>query len=313
MGRRSLKNEVTTHIVQVQRKAFYNDLSDYSNEKASNVDIKNVVTNVTSNSNNDIDVSNSNTDNSDEMTLLEKLHQIYANSELDLGQILCSADRNSEVYASALYEKARRSEISEEELRRELENILVYGLLYTDMDEEEWNACFGKLQGTIAFDENVCEYYYPLARYVHEKECNMEHHPDMEGMDNITCDYLSEKARDVQKQRSFIDYVMCMVYNSESEELIKPFEALCEACDDDYEAMIEELRVMYEMQQVPRCLTEEEISYFKIMGKTVSEDNIFSVYGKLAIFVHLLDCDFEHYVDECDVHKCKGLEKSFES
>lgn len=227
----------------------------------------------------------------------EKLPQNDANT---------SSDNKENI--DKLCEKIKNSNISDEDLRRELNNILVYRVLCTDMSDEEWNELFGNLQRTLPETCNAVEYYYPLATYLHQQECLMEHSTDSDGV--LTCNTIMDEVLKIQKEWEYMSYISEMVYSSLDNDVITSFDRLCNSCNDIIKAM-DEMKVLYEYMQVPRCLSEEELmANFSTLQGTVTEyENIFEVYRKLAIFMHLLDCDYEHYVDECDVHICKGLEK----
>lgn len=264
------------------------------------------------NQNTDNSIVNS-TDNINEQDILEKLHQIYTSTGLEVDQILKSKERNSIVYISALYEKTRIFGISRENLLRELDNVLTYSLLYTDMGEEEWEECFGNLQSTLPYDINPLEYYYPLALYIHELNCSLEHKPDDLVGEAITCDVLNGKADKLRDERSFNRYVLDMLESSGETELLEQYTRIC--ASNNPEEILAELDMLYLYSQVPRCIPDDEyLATFSALDSTVSEyENIFELYKRLSIFIHLLNCDFEHYVDECDVHVCKQLMKLYEN
>ena len=79
--------------------------------------------------------------------------------------------------AGALYAKLKANFISDDIIRNELRNIIVCGSNATCVSEETWIALFGNLDRTISMYDNVVDYYYPLAKYVHLQECDLEHEP----------------------------------------------------------------------------------------------------------------------------------------
>lgn len=294
----------TTHIIQLEERGSYNSLLEESNVREYSTG------NEETSSNENVETTS--IDNSNELTVLEKLHQLYTTSGQPLEQILSATDKSSEIYISALYEKTRINDISEEDLRKELDNILLFSLLYTDMSDEEWQLYFGHLQSTISYEENALEYYYPLAAYLHTLECDLIHEPDDIDESRIKCNDLVTRSSELISTRSYASYVIEMLSASNETELLNQFNNLCNVSENP-DAVLNELYMLYLYSQTPMCLSDEEYyGTFKILSSTVSEyENIFEVYKKLSIFIHLLDCDFEHTVDECDVHVCKGLIKEY--
>lgn len=179
------------------------------------------------------------------------------------------------------------------------------------MSDEEWKSLFGNLQDTINEYENVVFYYYPLALYLHRKECSLEHRPSEYDDNLIVCDDISTRFATLQEEMSYGNYVKEMLEASNEQKLLEQFNKLCSLGNSD--DVLNELSLLYMYSQVPRCIPDEEyFGLFKILSGSVTEyENIFEVYQDLARFIHLLSCDFEHEVDEYGVHICQGLKKIY--
>ena len=104
-----------------------------------------------------------------------RLARVFKESGKSVDNILNNEDISSELYASALYNKLRICNIPDDVIRNELDNIIIYGSNATCMSEEQWNRLFGNLGNTISIYDNVVDYYYPLAKYVHLYNCDLEH------------------------------------------------------------------------------------------------------------------------------------------
>ena len=248
----------------------------------------------------------------EEKNVFEKLQQIYLNSNRDINEILENEERTSEIYASALYSKLKNAGLSDEIIRKEIDNILTFSLTFTDTTEEEWISLFGNLLSTISEYDNVMDYYYPLAIYIHKNECNLEHSECEYDSTRVTCVTLEEMAQKAFSEIPYADYVIEMILASNDEKVISQYNRIINAGVNFDDALVE-LNSIYELSQVPMCIDEDAWNeLFKNLLTTVGEyDNVFEVYGDLAYYVHLLGCDFDHYTDEYGVNVCEGMKLEY--
>lgn len=248
----------------------------------------------------------------EEKNVFEKLQQIYLSSNRNFNEILESEDKSSPVYVSALYEKLINANLNEDVIKQELNNILAYSLTFTDMDNETWMDLFGNLVGTVGEYDNVMDYYYPLAIYVHKSECELEHSPHEFDESRLTCTVLEEMNSHAFTDCSYVDYVISMIEASEDANIINQYNKIVSS-GISFEIALDELNSIYSLSQVPMCIDEETWNeLFKHLLTTVNEyDNVFEVYGDLAYYVHLLGCDFEHYTDEYGVNVCEGMKLEY--
>lgn len=248
----------------------------------------------------------------EEKNVFEKLQQIYLSSNRNFNEILESEDKSEPVYASALYVKLKEAGLNNEDIKTELDNILAFSLTFTDMDEETWESLFGKLLPTIDEFENVMDYYYPLAIYVHLNECDLEHTPHEFDESRLTCAALEEINSQAFVSYSNSDYIVEMIKSSQDEELIAQYNRIV-SVGVDFDVALTELYNIYVLSQTPMCIDEDIYNeLFKNLIITVGEyDNVFEVYNKLACYVHELNCDYEHYVDEYGTNVCEGMKLEY--
>lgn len=248
----------------------------------------------------------------EEKNVFEKLQQIYLSSNININEILGSEDKKSEIYASALYAKLKSAGLSDEIIREEIDNILTFSLTFTDMSDEEWKMLFGNLNSTISGYDNVMDYYYPLAIYIHKNECDLEHSECEYDSTRVTCATLEEMAKNAFGEVPYIDYVVDMIKASEDEKIISQYNRIINSGVNFEEALVE-LNNIYSLSQVPMCIDEDVWNeLFKNLLTTVGEyDNVFEVYGDLAYYIHLLSCDFTHYTDEYGVNVCEGMKLEY--
>lgn len=248
----------------------------------------------------------------EEKNVFEKLQQIYLSSNRNFNEILESEDKKESIYASALYAKLKEAGLNDEDIKTELDNILAFSLTFTDMDEETWVSLFGKLLPTIDEFENVMDYYYPLAIYVHLNECELEHTPHEYDESRLTCTALEEINSQAFVSYSNSDYIVEMIKASGDKELIAQYNRIVNV-GVDFDVALTELSNIYILSQTPMCIEENLYNeLFSNLIITVGEyDNVFEVYNKLASYVHALNCDYEHYVDEYGVNVCEGLKLEY--
>lgn len=147
---------------------------------------------------------------------------------------------------------------------------------------------FGNLLSTISEYDNVMDYYYPLAIYVHESECNLEHSLDDLG-DRVMCSSLQESNEEMMAHLDNINYVVSNIYASEDEEAIKLLDRIIGSDANFYEAL-DELEMVYELTLNPTDFDNQTWNaLFKNLLMTVAEDeNVCEVYYYLANRIHNL-------------------------
>ena len=243
-----------------------------------------------------------------EINEFTKLLTIFDNSKLNVDAIFNMEDRDSILYVSALLAKLRDAGISEDIIKEELNNILVYGTTATCMSEEEWNRLFGNLSKTISIYDNVLDYYYPLAKYLHLSSCELEHSPLFFDEYRITCDKIQEIYNIYNPEVDIEDYFREMVSLSSDIRMINQLNELINS-EIDFEVLLCELENVYTYSMIPRCIPEEE--WNKAFGNLLKfidcHENVCMYYYDLAFYIHELWCDFEHNLNqfgryECDVN-----------
>ncbi len=238
-----------------------------------------------------------------------KLDKIYKESGLDVETILRTEDRSSTLYVAALYNKLKICSIPEEIIRTELSNIIIYGSNATCMSDREWNRLFGNLGSTVSMYDNVVDYYYPLAKYVHLYSCNLEHSPLFFDEYRIICKDIQDKYNVLNPEIDIRQYFTEMVNATNDNLLIEKFNRLLNS-GIDLETLLCELENVYFYSQIPTGMDEEDWNLcFGNLEKTVDEyENVCMYYYDLAYYLHGLWCDFDHNLNEfgkyeCDVYK----------
>lgn len=247
-----------------------------------------------------------------ETDVFSRLDKMYESAGKDFNELLSIEDKFSELYASGLYAKLKSVGLSDEVIREEIDNILAFSLTFTDMDDQTWLRLFGNMESTISEYDNVIDYYYPLAIYVHKNECELSHTAHEFDEERMTCATLEEMAENAITMLPSIDYVIEMIKASEDEQVISEYKRI-EAAGLDFNAVLGELNNMYILSQTPMCIDDEVYKeLFSNLLTTVGEyDNVFVVYGELANYVHALNCDYEHSVDEYGVNVCEGIKLEY--
>ena len=240
-----------------------------------------------------------------EKSEFEKLYDIYIASGKSLEEVLNINDVNSELYISGLYVKLKSAGISDDVIKRELNNIMMFGYSYTDTTEEVWLNMFGNIISTVSYEQNIMDYYYPLAKYIHLKECELEHKSEY-GDGRITCNTLQDEYNNNFHEITYLEYVTDMVYATEDVVLTESLQRIINS-NVDGEACLYELETVYTMARIPMCVPEELWNnQFKNLLQTVSnEENVCEVYYKLACYIHMLLCDYEHSITEFGTVECE--------
>lgn len=236
---------------------------------------------------------------------LDVLSKLFDESNNDINTILSVSDRNSDLYASALYAKAKSYSLSDDVILRELENIICFGTQATCVDEYTWYELFGNLVGTISEYDNVVDYYYPLASYIHRYSCTLSHEPLFFDENRIVCDEILRMYEEKNPTIDYVSYVKDMVYSSEDNNLIDKLNRILSS-NVDKESAIFELDSVYYLSMFPTDLSEELWNqlFGNLMSTISSDENVCSVYYDLACYVHTLFCDLEHTISNDGIYEC---------
>ena len=208
-----------------------------------------------------------------------------------------------------LYDNLISHNIAVTEINRELNNVLLAHLVPTDIPEQTWDIMFNNLMKTVSGDVNVVEYYYPLALYKHVNECELEHTYNVDG--TIQCSDMVTSLQNYQVE-SFENYVIRRV---EEMEITTIKDALHRILGYGYSIndVKGELDIIYKVCTVPMGVDETfwYQSFSKLL-ETVNEfENVCGIYYDLANFIHQIECEYPHYINEFGMTECqkvKGLE-----
>lgn len=233
------------------------------------------------------------------------LELIFKNSGRTLSDVLSDDDRFTDLYASALYSKAKSCSLSDEVILEELENVICYGTQAMCVDEETWYKLFGNLLGTISEYDNVVDYYYPLASFIHKYDCSLIHKPLFFDENRITCDRIEELYNVKNPSIDIVPYVKELVYATSDNEMINKFNMIINS-GVNVENALYELENVYYFSSVPTDLSEELWnSLFSTLMNTVDEDEkVCTIYYDLACYVHSLFCDLGHIRNEYGKTEC---------
>ena len=236
-----------------------------------------------------------------------KLYKLYLDSGIDYEIILAMEERGTDLYAAALYAKLKANFVSDDIIRNELRNIIVCGSNATCVSEEVWIALFGNLDRTVSMYENVVDYYYPLAKYVHLQNCNLEHEPIFFDEFRINCSDITKTYNEWHPEVNIDDYFRDMVLASQDDNLISKFNQI-RSSGLPIEVILTELEYVYSLSMIPRCMCEEDwLMCFGNIEKTIAPtENVCMYYYDLAFYVHSLMCDLEHNLNEFDRYSCEA-------
>lgn len=197
--------------------------------------------------------------------------------------------------------------ISNVEVQRELNNILMSRMVSTDIDEQTWHIMFSNLMKTIPSDVNVIDYYYPLALYMHVEKCELDHSTNIDGV--VTCSNLNEKFSNYNVE-SYQDYVVRRVNELNINSMKN---ALYRILGYGYsiQEVKHELENVYSFCTTPTCVNEEIwfMSFTKLLNTVNEYENVCEVYYDLANLLHQIECDYEHYINEFGMTECNAVKK----
>ncbi len=234
-----------------------------------------------------------------------KLMTLYEQNDESYEQIILEGDRNSDIYASALYAKLKSNSLDDSVIVSELENVICFGTQAMCVSEEVWYSSFGNLLGTITEFDNVVDYYYPLAKYLHLNSCNLEHNTLFFDEYRVTCSNLENMLNSKMPQIDYKSFIVEMVEASNDEKLIFQLNKIINS-DVNFDDALNELENVYQCAQIPTDLSEELwLMLFGNLMKTInSDENVCDFYYDLACYVHLVLCELQHDVNEFGKYEC---------
>lgn len=234
---------------------------------------------------------------------------VYNGQEVLDGLKRISKEKNKEnisdelIVASDLYMKLVNSGIEDNDILRELDNMVVLGTTYTDFNSLSWHYLFGNLNSTISEYDNVYDVYYPLASVVHRYSCVHNHNTDEFG--RISCELLTEKLWDDVADISLKKYLKDKVLETGNDVMILAFHRLVES-DISFDLLLEELNNLYTFATIPTELDEENWNnLFGNLNSTLKDGEVlYDLYYDLALYFHETYCKYDHYYNECEVVTC---------
>ena len=229
----------------------------------------------------------------------------FNSSNMSVEEILSTVNKGDSLYASALYTKLKNYFLTDDVILQELENVVCFGTQATCVSEDMWNNLFGNLLGTISEYDNVIDYYYPLALYIHLHSCELEHDKVFFDETRVTCTNLENLLNEKVPSFDYKSYIIEMVETSDSDILKVQLNTILNS-GVDFDDAINELEYVYQFSMVPTDLSEELWNMlFGTLMKTIDENsNVCSEYYDLAYYVHSLWCDFEHNMNEYERYEC---------
>ena len=139
-----------------------------------------------------------------------------------------------------------------------------------------------------------------------------EEHEVVEG--RIKCNTISENLMAMNDNLLFANYIVENVLAMDDSAPIKQALLRIIYSKEDTATCIYELEYIYKLGMIPRCASEEEWALISHLDATTEEmENPFEVYYDLAIFVHTLHHDEEHYQNEFGQWECESVRKEMES
>ncbi len=234
-----------------------------------------------------------------------KLMALYEQAEMSYEQIILEEDRDSDIYASALYAKLKSNSLDDSIIISELENVICFGTQGTCVSEDVWYSSFGNLLGTISEFDNVVDYYYPLAKYLHLNSCSLEHETLFFDEFRVTCSNLETALNLKLPQFDYKSFIIEMIEATDDEKLILQLNTIINS-EVNFDDALNELENVYQCAQLPTDLSDEFWNMlFGNLMKTVSpEENVCIFYYDLAYYVHSLWCELHHDVNDFGMYEC---------
>lgn len=226
--------------------------------------------------------------------ILDKLEEYYHQCGIPYLDILTkSKDKtiNNELYIAALYMKLKDlGYYTKDTIISELERI------YLDIT-------LPNQEGTVFFN-----YYYPLASFVHQHSCDANH--KLEEYDVLSCDKINE----VSETKALKDKIEYCLTTAPFKEFISVYNRF--KYKPNFNDYLYELETLYAFGSIPTDYHDEEIwnYYFLNLNSTlIGRENLYDVYYKFAIFVHKLNCEYEHKRNEYGATTCNEVKLIFDS
>ena len=241
----------------------------------------------------------------DEKRTLELVDDISIDLD-EFEDIKYDEDQTSMKHIRKLYNYVRKYPIKIDSLLEELENILMAKQVSLSEFDYYKNTLFNHLSWIYPEEEGLVDFYYPLAKYMHEQYCSLEHTEE----DVIFyCPSIDERIDRLNETTLLNGVLVEEVEASDDEELKSELNRILRS--NRYDECLTELEDLYLLSMVPQCLEEEDIAeIFPALLETVGErENIFEVYYDLAVYRHMMKCDEEHTLNEFGRYECETGKK----
>ena len=241
----------------------------------------------------------------DEKRTLELVDDISIDLD-EFEDIKYDEDQTSMKHIRKLYNYVRKYPIKIDSLLEELENILMAKQVSLSEFDYYKNTLFNHLSWIYPEEEGLVDFYYPLAKYMHEQYCSLEH-TEEDGI--LHCPSIDERIDRLNETTLLNGVLVEEVEASDDEELKSELNRILRS--NRYDECLTELEDLYLLSMVPQCLEEEDIAeIFPALLETVGErENIFEVYYDLAVYRHMMKCDEEHTLNEFGRYECETGKK----
>lgn len=204
-----------------------------------------------------------------------------------------------------LYNQIMSSDYPLDDIDRELNNILLVKLSNMKVTENDKNVLFHTLSMIVDDGVNVVDHFYPLAKYVHLQNCEQEHM--INNSSEVECDVLNRDMKCI-KLESFSEYVTRRAHETGSRSLI---DAVDRINNSEYtlEECLNDLDAVYTVCVIPTDLSEElwQSLFSKLLTTTNEFENVCTVYYDLATFIHRMNCEYTHYVNDFGAVECEAV------
>ena len=243
----------------------------------------------------------------DEKRTLELVDDISIDLD-EFEDIKYDEDQTSMKHIRKLYNYVRKYPINIDSLLEELENILMAKQVSLSEFDYYKNTLFNHLSWIYPEEEGLVDFYYPLAKYMHEQYCTLE----VTSEDGIFyCPSIDERIDRINETTLLNGVLVEEVNASDDEELKSELNRILRS--NRYDECLTELDNLYILSIIPQDLDEEEYKeLFGSLSETVGpRDNIFEIYYNLAFYRHLMKCDEEHTLNEYGKYECESVRKLY--
>lgn len=243
----------------------------------------------------------------EEKRILELVDDIYIDLD-EFESIKNDEDQTSMEHVNKLYNYVKKYPIKIDELLEELENVLMAKQVSLSEFDYYKLTLFDRLSWIYPEREGLVDFYYPLAKYMHEQYCTHEH-TEEDGI--LHCPSIDERIDRLNETTLLNGYFVEEIEASQDPVLLGELNKLYICHNIDLDECLNELDAMYYLAMYPGCMDEEEYQeIFSELDKTVGpRQNIFEEYYNLAAFRHMLTCDEEHYTNEFGSIECESGKK----